>query len=133
MARFGAPDDPAARARRGVQAHRSPHWSPNPFMIAGTGRFCTAVMEIAAGKAIVKTGAEGVYMAAIAARRRLGIALKVEDGAARAAEVAMADAARAATATSTRTQLARLDALANPPLTNAAGLRIGKITPDPTF
>jgi L-asparaginase II len=130
MARFGAPDDlPPARAaacRRIAAALVA-----NPFMIAGSGRFCTAAMEIAAGKAIVKTGAEGVYMAAIPAKG-LGIAIKIEDGAARAAEVALATLL-ARYGAFDDAQLARLDALANPPLTNAAGLHIGKITPDPTF
>lgn len=100
-------------------------------MIAGSGRFCTTVMEIAAGKAIVKTGAEGVYMAAIPAKG-IGIAIKVEDGATRAAEVALATLL-ARYGGFDEAQLARLEALANPALTNVAGLRIGKITADPAF
>jgi L-asparaginase II len=130
MAQFGAPDDlPPVRADacRRIAASLSAH----PFMIAGSGRFCTLAMEIAAGKAIVKTGAEGVYMAAIPATG-LGIAIKVEDGAARAAEVALARLL-ARYGGFDDTQLARLDALANPPLTNVAGLRIGKIAADPNF
>jgi L-asparaginase II len=130
MARFGAPDDlPPARAaacRRIAAALVA-----NPFMIAGSGRFCTAAMEIAAGKAIVKTGAEGVYMAAIPAKG-LGIAVKIEDGATRAAEVALATLL-ARYGGFDDAQLARLDALANPPLSNAAGLRVGQIKPDPNF
>jgi L-asparaginase II len=130
IARFGAPDAlPPARAAacKRIAAALVAH----PFMIAGSGRFCTAAMEIAAGKAIVKTGAEGVYMAAIPAKA-IGIAIKIEDGAARAAEVALA-ALLARYGDFDESQLARLEALTNPPLTNAAGLRIGKITPDPTF
>jgi L-asparaginase II len=130
MARFGAPDDlPPARAaacRRIAAAMIA-----KPFMVAGSGRFCTAAMEIAAGKAVVKTGAEGVYMAAIPAKG-LGIAIKVEDGAARAAEVALASLL-ARHGGFDRDQLSRLDTLAHPPLTNVMGLRIGKIAPDPTF
>lgn len=61
----------------------------HPQMLAGTGRFCTRATEAAGGKALVKTGAEGVYIAAIPAKG-LGIALKIDDGAARAAEVLMA-------------------------------------------
>ncbi len=130
IARFGDPADlPPARAAacRRLAAALIAH----PLMIAGTGRFCTAVMEIAAGKAIVKTGAEGMYMAAIPAKG-LGIAIKVEDGAARAAEVALATVL-ARYADFDAAQRERLDALANPPLTNAAGLHIGRIMPDPTF
>lgn len=60
-----------------------------PFMIAGTGRFCTAINGVLKGKAIVKTGAEGVMMAALPSLG-FGIALKVDDGAGRANGVALA-------------------------------------------
>ena len=57
-----------------------------PFMIAGTGRFDTRVMQ-AVPRLFMKTGAEGVYCGSIP-HAGLGIALKCDDGAARAAEVA---------------------------------------------
>ena len=60
-----------------------------PFLVAGTGRFDTDVMDITGTRAFVKTGAEGVYTAALPALG-LGVALKVDDGASRASEVAMA-------------------------------------------
>ena len=60
-----------------------------PFMIAGTGRFCTAMNGVLKGQAVVKTGAEGVMMAALPGKG-LGIALKVDDGAGRANGVALA-------------------------------------------
>src|SRR3546814_19916918 len=41
-----------------------------PFFVAGTGRFCTAVMQAGGGRFLAKTGAEGVYTAA---RAELGI------------------------------------------------------------
>lgn len=130
MARFGAPDDlPPARAaacRRLAEA-----MVRHPMMIAGSGRFCTAMTEIAAGKAVLKTGAEGMFMAAVPARG-IGIAIKVEDGAARAAEVALA-ALLARYADFDSGQLAKLEALMNPPLTNVAGLRIGQLAPNPNF
>ena len=59
-----------------------------PFMVAGTDRFCTRVMSAIPGKAAIKTGAEGVYCAALP-EHGLGICLKVTDGAGRAAEVIM--------------------------------------------
>lgn len=59
-----------------------------PFYVAGTGRFCTAVMQAGAGRFIAKTGAEGVYTAA-SAEKGIGIALKVLDGTARAAQTAL--------------------------------------------
>ncbi len=60
-----------------------------PFMVAGTGKFDTVVMEALGTRAFVKTGAEGVYCAALP-DCGLGIALKVDDGTTRASESAMA-------------------------------------------
>ncbi len=59
-----------------------------PFMVAGTNRFDTKLMQ-AVPRAFVKTGAEGVYCGCVP-HAHLGIALKCDDGASRAAETAMA-------------------------------------------
>lgn len=56
-----------------------------PWYVAGSGRACTKLMEMAPGRIFVKTGAEGVFCAAIP-EMGLGIALKCEDGSTRAAE-----------------------------------------------
>jgi len=61
----------------------------NPFMVAGTGRYCTNVIKAGNGKLLVKTGAEGV-MAAALPDLGVGVAVKIDDGARRAAEAAMA-------------------------------------------
>jgi L-asparaginase II len=71
----------AARLRKAVAAE--------PFMVAGSERFDTVMMETLRERAFIKTGAEGVYCAALP-EVGLGIALKIEDGAGRAAETAMA-------------------------------------------
>lgn len=78
----GAGLDPAraSAARRIVEACMA-----EPFYVAGTGRTCTRLMEVAPGRIFVKTGAEGVFCAAIP-ERGLGIAVKCDDGAARAAD-----------------------------------------------
>lgn len=60
-----------------------------PFYVAGTGRFDTEAMTRLKGAALLKTGAEGVYCAALPGPG-LGIALKCDDGATRAAEAIMA-------------------------------------------
>lgn len=60
-----------------------------PFFVAGTGRACTKLMEMAPGRIFVKTGAEGVYCGAVP-ELGLGLALKIDDGGARAAETAIA-------------------------------------------
>jgi L-asparaginase II len=62
----------------------------SPFMVAGTGRFDTRVMEQLGDRLYCKVGAEGVYCAALP-QLGFGVALKVDDGNnARACEVAMA-------------------------------------------
>src|SRR3546814_16093162 len=88
MARLGNPDDQpeprqaaCVRLRRAVAAH--------PFMVAGSGRFDTRVMELTGDKALIKTGAEGADCAAFP-ELGLGAAILVDDGAGRAAEVLMA-------------------------------------------
>lgn len=68
-------------ARKIIQAQMA-----HPFNIAGTERYCTKVMQAAAGKVFLKVGAEGVYFAGIP-EKGLGIAVKISDGASRAAEV----------------------------------------------
>jgi len=61
----------------------------HPFMVAGTGRFCTDIMN-AIPRLFVKTGAEGVYCGCIE-HAGLGFALKCDDGATRASEIAVAN------------------------------------------
>lgn len=56
-----------------------------PFYVAGTGRACTKLMELAPGRIFAKTGAEGVFVALLP-EQGLSIAVKCEDGATRAAE-----------------------------------------------
>jgi L-asparaginase II len=60
-----------------------------PFFVAGTGRFATVAMEPLRERVFVKSGAEGVYCAALP-EQGLGIAIKCDDGAGRAAEAVMA-------------------------------------------
>ncbi len=60
-----------------------------PELVAGEGRACTDLMRAMDGKVAVKTGAEGVFIAIIP-EKRLGVALKITDGATRASEAAIA-------------------------------------------
>ncbi len=67
----------------------------SPFMVAGTGRFDTRVMQRLGERVFCKVGAEGVYCAALP-ERGVGVAIKIDDGNnARAAEVVMAAAIEA--------------------------------------
>ncbi|MCW8195967.1 asparaginase [Proteobacteria bacterium 005FR1] len=61
-----------------------------PFYVAGTDRYCTKVMEELKGRAFLKVGAEGVYIASIP-EWKLGIALKIDSGSKVAAEVALSE------------------------------------------
>jgi len=60
-----------------------------PFYVAGTKRACTRLMNTAPGRIFAKTGAEGVFCAAIP-EKGIGIAIKCEDGTTRAAEAMVA-------------------------------------------
>jgi L-asparaginase II len=60
-----------------------------PWHVAGTGRFCTEVMQALGARVFVKTGAEGVFCAALP-EQGLGFAVKADDGGTRAAETIIA-------------------------------------------
>ncbi len=60
----------------------------HPDLVSGTGRFDTLLIEASQRKIISKIGAEGVHIALIPEHNAV-IALKAEDGAARAAQAAL--------------------------------------------
>jgi L-asparaginase II len=126
FARFGtghglAPEraKAAARLRAACAAH--------PWYVAGTGRFCTEVMQRLGARAFVKVGAEGVYCGALP-ERGLGIAVKCDDGGARAAEVIMA-ALIARFGALSEAERAALDHLARPTLRNWNAFMVGALRP----
>jgi len=51
----------------------------HPFMVAGSNRACTRIMEVSDGKVFAKLGADGYYAVGIP-DRKWGITCKVEDG-----------------------------------------------------
>jgi L-asparaginase II len=59
-----------------------------PVMVAGEGRFDTAIMRKLAPSVLVKGGAEGVHCAAMP-EVGLGVVVKIDDGAKRAVEMVM--------------------------------------------
>jgi L-asparaginase II len=71
----------ARRLRAAIAAH--------PFLVAGSERTDTQLMSALGERLCCKVGAEGMYCAALP-ELGLGLALKMDDGAARAAEVALA-------------------------------------------
>lgn len=50
-----------------------------PFMVAGTNRYCTDMMNITAPTVIGKTGAEGIFCMAFP-KQKLGVCIKIDDG-----------------------------------------------------
>ncbi|MBT3640126.1 MAG: asparaginase [Acidiferrobacteraceae bacterium] len=98
-----------------------------PFMVAGTNRWCTNAIEAGRGAFIVKTGAEGVYCAAIP-EAGIGVALKIDDGAHRASECAMG--AVLSKIPGLRALFADSPAeLIRVPVKNVAGKTVGEIAP----
>jgi L-asparaginase II len=78
-ARLGSLEGPATRALAAMRAE--------PYLVAGRDRVCTDVMSEVPGVA-VKIGAEGMICAAVA-DPGWGVAVKVDDGASRAAAPAL--------------------------------------------
>ena len=128
FAKMASPDklssERAAAARRITKAIRE-----NPYMVAGHRRFDSLVIEATSsgpkGAALVKTGAEGVY-AAILPGLGLGVALKIDDGARRASEVAMA-AVLGNLGVLNEDAKVDLENLIQPTVLNAAGDPVGVI------
>jgi len=99
-----------------------------PFMVAGSGRFDTQVMQRLGERAFVKVGAEGVYCAALP-ERGLGVAIKMDDGnTARAAEVVMATVIEALVSLSDD-EAAFMRRLSEPTLRNWNGIEVGGLRP----
>ncbi len=99
-----------------------------PFMVAGSGRFDTRIMERLGARVFCKVGAEGVYCAALP-ELGLGVAIKMDDGNnARAAEVVMA-ALIAALLPLDAGDESFVQGLANPMLRNWNGIEVGRLQP----
>jgi len=96
-----------------------------PFYVAGAGRADTTIMTAASGRVFVKVGAEGVYCGAIP-ELGLGFALKIDDGAGRAAEAAVA--ALLARLLKTQPDLsAAFAAMSTVTMTNWNGIDVGQV------
>ena len=76
--------DTRSRAAQQLTAAMGAH----PELVAGETRACTDLMRAMGGKVAIKTGAEGVFTAIIP-QLRMGVALKITDGATRASEAAI--------------------------------------------
>ena len=118
----GLPEGRAEAARRLLNA-----MAAEPFFVNGTGGFTTEAMLAAPRTVRVKNGAEGVYTAALPTLG-LGVALKIDDGAMRAAECTMAHILRELGCFSAG-QEAQLAPFLNTPIMTNAGREAGTIRP----
>jgi L-asparaginase II len=98
-----------------------------PYYVAGTGRFGTDIMTLFGARVLAKTGAEGVYCGALP-EQGLGIALKCDDGATRAAEVVMA-AMVARFLPMSEEERGALERFLRPTLKNWNGIEVGGLKP----
>jgi L-asparaginase II len=114
-------------ARAAAAARLRAACAEQPWHVAGTGRFCTEMMQRFATRVFAKTGAEGVFCGALP-EQGLGIAIKCDDGAARAAEVMMA-AAIARFLPLAPDERAFLARFVRPTLRNWNGLTVGELKP----
>jgi L-asparaginase II len=130
MARLAAPDNlPSARVDAAERIKAA--WSGYPELMSGTNRFDAAINRTLAGRGMVKIGAEGMFCACLPALK-LGLSLKIADGASRAAEVATAAILRKLDVLSS-SDMAELSAWTRPLLTNRAGIEVGEVRPVETL
>jgi L-asparaginase II len=128
---WAVPMDKIARgfARLAKMSNAASQWiiraaRAHPFLIAGTGRFDTKVMQ-AVPRLFIKVGAEGVFCGSVP-HAGLGFALKCDDGATRGAEVAAAHMLAALDVWS-KEERATLQAFAREHLTNWRKLDVGDV------
>jgi L-asparaginase II len=114
----GLPPERAAAAQRIGEA-----MAGEPLMVDGTGGFATEVMNAVGNEVRLKPGAEG-FFCAILPKLGLGLALKIDDGAGRASEVATA-----AVLERLGINMSGLERHARPVLKNVAGREVGTIRP----
>ncbi|OJY38018.1 MAG: asparaginase [Rhizobiales bacterium 65-9] len=126
FARFGTGETfDAARAQAAARIRAAV--AAQPFMVRGTGGFDTVLMQALKQRAFTKTGAEGVYCAALP-ELGLGVALKCWDGAGRAAEVVMASViARLLSLDDDERPV--VEAAMTPKLKNWNGTEVGALSP----
>lgn len=96
-----------------------------PELTAGTGAFGARLMRATQGRVFAKDGAEGMFVGAIPALGA-GFALKVRDGAGRAAEIAAARIVESLLELE-ETQAKALKGLAEAPVQNRSGVAVGSV------
>ncbi|RNB87019.1 asparaginase [Brevibacillus fluminis] len=98
-----------------------------PEMVSGTDEFCTDVMRALPGKVLAKGGAEGVYCMGLP-EKGIGIAIKIDDGAFRAAYPAAMEVLKQLGVLDAKEEEALLN-YRKPPITNRRKEMVGVIEP----
>ena len=128
IARLADPTDlpprTAIAARRILTA-----MATEPHLIAGSGRLCTVLAELASDRAIIKVGAQGTFVAMLMVDG-FGLALKIDDGSAHAARVALI-ALLQELGVCSKAEIRRLTDVSGCTLRNRAGRAVGEIVPVP--
>ncbi len=104
-------------------------------LVAGTGRFCTALMCAFDGDVVGKIGAEGSYGLGVRAGAHrvegvsgaLGLAVKVEDGDSGVLSAIVVELLHQL-GVGTEAQRSRLDAYRAPPVKNTVGIEVGHLS-----
>jgi L-asparaginase II len=126
MARMVDPQGlPPERAR--AAHHLLEAMAAEPLMVSGSTGLATALLRAGGTEVRAKPGAEGVFAAALP-RLGLGLALKIEDGAHRADEVALLAILARLGVLDDRARAALGERLC-PPVRNVAGRVVGEIRP----
>jgi len=123
----GAAGLPAATAEALARIARA--MGEAPEMVAGPGRFTTALIRETGGRIVAKEGAEGVYGMAIRGPVAMGVLLKIADGSERGRDTVALDLLRQLGSISAD-ELSRLAAFYRPPQRNHRGIVIGEIVSD---
>lgn len=112
----------AAAARRLLEAAMA-----EPWFVAGTGCWNTNAMTMAGGRVFAKDGAEGMFCAAVP-ELGIGIALKCDDGAARAAEIMISSVLGRVIPKGDRLA-GEFSTMARVPINNRNGWTVGELRP----
>jgi L-asparaginase II len=126
FARLADPADLPAE-RRAAATRLLDAMAAAPIMVDGATGMCNAVMSAAGATVRLKGGAEGVYCAAVPGQG-LGIALKIDDGGARAAQLVMMTLLDRLGCFDDAQRLALQPFLA-PVLHNVVGVEVGSVRP----
>ncbi|MEX3949037.1 asparaginase [Paraburkholderia sp. EG287B] len=135
------PGPAAADARSQALAHIYRAMTSYPELVAGEGRFCTALMRAFEGALVGKLGAAGSYAIGVRASAAtaphtggpaLGIAVKIEDGDPTALHATVVEVLRQL-GIGTPEQLAQLTKFDAPRIVNTMGVETGYVAPQFTL